>query len=504
MKLKTWLAAPLVLLLVILTGCQAVGGFDVNQGLLGTLKVKPQESSSTVSFHVEPAGSASAEDREIIDFINSVSISVYEAKFQSEDVISAKGAFHYQDVSLPFAVSMDRSGLAFELEGSKKPYYIDLNQAEALEGLPEGFDPYAYRDKINDLVLEAAGLFIEHSPNPKDISVDKVTEEVNGEKVELTKLSVQLTGEELVQLVKPMLQSLAQDEEGLKRLIGQGLDLAAEVAAAIGEEASMEEGLSEFGANREEIINSLYTNVKDALDQAVSQYDAGVSLMYTQAPEMRTVLGPNTVLKTDMYFDGNKDVRKDRTELTVALPAMDDLPITSFTLRSESEVWNVNGAVTADKVDTSGGVINVEEDGLTPGDTLRNFDSNSKIYDILKNDLKVTHKEIVINPEDTYYDLVTKKGTTMIALRDIAGELDAKLDWDASAKQITVTDDITEAKFVIKKGMKQIEVGDRTIDLPQPVFADEDGTLYVPLRQAATALGAEVTVRDGELVIERD
>jgi hypothetical protein len=504
MKLKTWLAAPLVLLLVILTGCQAVGGFDVNQGLLGTLKVKPQESNSTVSFHVEPTGSASAEDREIIDFINSVSISVYEAKVQSEDVISAKGAFQYQEVSLPFAMSMDRSGLAFELEGSKKPYYIDMNQAEALEGLPEGFDPYAYRDKINDLVLEAAGLFIEHSPNPKDISVDKVTEEVNGEKVDLTKLSVQLTGEELVQLIKPMLQSLAQDEEGLKRLIGQGLDLAAEVAAAIGEEASVEEGLSEFGANKEEIVNTLYTEVKNVLDQTISQYDTGVSLMFTQAPELRTVLGPNTVLKTDLYFDGNKDVRKDRTELTVALPAMDDLPITSFTLRSESEVWNVNGAVTADKVDTSDGVINVEADGLTPGDALRNFDSSSKIYDILKNDLNVTHKEITIDPEDSYYDLVTKKGTTMIALRDIAGELDAKLDWDESAKQITVTDDITEEKFVIKKGMKQIEVGDRTIKLPQPVFAGEDGTLYVPLRQAATALGAEVTVHNGELVIERD
>ncbi|MDP4099057.1 copper amine oxidase N-terminal domain-containing protein [Paenibacillus sp. P96] len=504
MKLKKWLAAPLILLLVVLTGCQAVGGFDVNQGLLGTLKVKPQESSSSLSFHVEPAGSASAEDREIIDFINSVSISVYEAKIQSEDVVSAKGVFQYKDVSLPFAMSMDEAGLAFELEGSKKPYYIGLKQDEALAGLPEGFDPYAYKDKINDLVLEAAGLFIEHSPNPADISVDSVTEEVNGEQVKLTKLSAQLTGEELVQLVKPLLQSLSQDEEGLKKLISQGLDLAAEIAAAVGEEETVKEGLSEFGANREEIVNTLFTKTKDALDQAVSQYDAGVSLMYTQVPELKTVLGPNTVLKTDLYFDENNDLRQERTELTVALPETEDLPITSFTFLSESETWNVNGAVTADKVDISDGVIHVDGEDMTPGETLRNFDSGSKVYDILQNDLLLTHKEIVIDPDDGYYALVSKKGTTMIPLRDLANELDADLKWDAAAKQITVTDDITEETFVVKNGMKRIVVGERTIALPQAVFTDEYGTMYVPLRQAAAALGADVSSDDGLLVIERD
>lgn len=498
MKLKLWLASSLVLLLVMLTGCQAVGGFDVNQGLLGTLKVKPQQSSSTISLHVEPTGNASAEEREIIDAINSVSVSVYDAKVQSEDVVSAKGAVHYRGISLPVTMSLDRAGMMFTLEGAKKPFYIDLNQEEALAG----FDQSAYRDKIRELVLKAFGLFIKHAPNPHNISVANVTENVYGEKVALTKLSVQLTGTELVQLVKPMLASLAQDEEGLKGLIGQGLDLATDIATSMGGEASLKEELAVFGKNREEVLNTLYTKVKEGLNKVVSQYDANVDMMYTQVPELQTVLGSNTVLKTDLYFDGHKDLRKDRTELTVALPATEKLPVTSFTIRSESEIWNVNGAVMADKPDTSGGVVNVE--GLTPGGIVRNFDSGSQVYYFLKNVLHVTHKDMTIDPKDSYYLLVTKKGTTMIALHDLTDELDAKLEWDATAKQVTVTDDITGAKFVIKPGMKQIKVDDRTIGLPQPVFIDKDGTLYVPLRQAAAALGAKVTVQDGKLLISRD
>ncbi|MBZ5797925.1 hypothetical protein K8353_48745, partial [Burkholderia contaminans] len=77
---------------------------------------------------------------------------------------------------------------------------------------------------------------------------------------------------------------------------------------------------TELNENKEKLVNEAYTEVKKYLDLAVAQYDVGVSTMYAEAPETKTVLSANTVLKSDMYFDEKGNVRKALTDLTVALP----------------------------------------------------------------------------------------------------------------------------------------------------------------------------------------
>ncbi|ASR48784.1 copper amine oxidase [Paenibacillus kribbensis] len=507
MNIKKWIAVPLILLMVALTGCQAVGGFDVSKNLLGTLDVKSQQSTEKISLKLTPREGISQGDQEIIDLLNSISVTVDEAKVQSEEIASAKGTLHIDKYNLPFELALDRQGMAIQLEGAKKPYYISLNSYESLGGLPAGFDPYVYSKDVKDLTKTAMALVLKHAPNPSTISATSVTEEVYGEKdkVKLTHLHAELRGDELVALVKPFLTNLAKDEAGLKELIGQAIDVTKNIASGMAIEGS-DKVTTELNANKEKLVNEAYTEVKKYLDLAVAQYDTGVSTLYAQSPEIKTVLSANTVLKTDLYFDEKGNARKSSADLTVALPDVEGLPVKSFSILTETQAWNINGSVTADKVDISKGVIDLNKQAeLTPGATLRNFDENSPIYNILKNDLKITKVETTFDPKDDYYVLENRGGTAFIPLRELAYELNSELKWDAAAKQITVVDDMTGKTLKLKSGSKQATLEGSTLKLPQAPYTDQYGTLYVPFKTVAEALGATVTrSSNGEYVLKRD
>ncbi|MEK3785608.1 copper amine oxidase N-terminal domain-containing protein [Paenibacillus sp. FSL K6-1230] len=501
MKIKKWLAAPLVLLLIVLTGCQAVGGLDVNKALLGSIDVKSSESRSTISLHLEPAAGITAGDKEIIDLINSISLSFDEVKAQSQEVASAKGVLAVQDVRLPFEMAVDTQGVTVLVEGAKKPLYIPMTQDPMLAEL--GLNQKEFQEQIVELVKDAAGLFVEHAPNPSKITVQSVNEEVYGEKLQLTKLQAEISAEEAVKLVKPMLESLSKDETGLKELIGQVLEVASSVTASMGEEVT-EGPLQQYRTDKQAGIDAAYAEVKTVLDELIQQYDAGVTLMYTQVPELKTVLGPNTKLSTELYFDNNLNIRKDRTELVVALPANQGVPISSASLVSENEIWNVNGAVTAAKIDTSAGVITLEDSSsTTPGNMLRNFDSNSYIYSLLKDTMKITQKYGYFYPEEEY-GVINRNGTNLVSVRDLAYTFDADLKWDADAKAVLMTDDITGTVISLKNGAKEIIVDGQTIALPTPIYTDKNGDMYIPIRQGAQALGATLEIdEDGMMILER-
>lgn len=73
MKARAKWFIPFVALLLVLAGCQSVGGFDVNKALIGDVDVKSSESSMTFSMNAEPSEGISAEDKEMVDLINSFS-----------------------------------------------------------------------------------------------------------------------------------------------------------------------------------------------------------------------------------------------------------------------------------------------------------------------------------------------------------------------------------------------------------------------------------------------
>lgn len=91
MKARTKWLVPILALLLILSGCQSIGGFDVNKALLGDLDVKSSESSTAMTLNAVPAAGITAEDREIIDLINSLSLTLGHVKVQDNGNVSATG-----------------------------------------------------------------------------------------------------------------------------------------------------------------------------------------------------------------------------------------------------------------------------------------------------------------------------------------------------------------------------------------------------------------------------
>lgn len=116
----------------------------------------------------------------------------------------------------------------------------------------------------------------------------------------------------------------------------------------------------------------------------------------------------------------------------------------------------------------------------------------------------ITSKSLMIAPDDDYYYPIVDNGTTYVPLRYIAEDLDATVEWDAANRAINVTDDVYGDLLVFKIGSAQAQIAGTTVKLPQPVFVDEYGDAYVPLRVLAQGLHATVEVdEDGYIWIDR-
>lgn len=221
-------------------------------------------------------------------------------------------------------------------------------------------------------------------------------------------------------------------------------------------------------------------------------YDQELNNLLNETPEFKTVFGTDTKLKLDFYLDSKLDVRKQNFELKVALPASEDLPLNSVTVSGDSEQWNIGGTVAVDEVDVSGGVMDLMKDDITPGQMLRNFDSNSLAYQLLKDEAGITSKSVVLFPDDEYAGAITVKNTTFVPLRYVSEELDAEVKWTKGSNQIVVIDDITGDEIVLTVGSKKATVAGKEVTMVESAYVGKDGKTYVPLRFVAESLGATV------------
>jgi hypothetical protein len=330
--------------------------------------------------------------------------------------------------------------------------------------------------------------------NPKNISVTPVQESVNGESLSLSKLHVEISGEELLAMVKPFLTSVAQDEQGLKDLIGDLYDVFYPIMVTIntvdnGDGSALPSTISE---SRDAEVASLYEMIKGGLDEILANYDKELNSLLTETPELKTVFGTDTNLKLDFYLDSALNIRKQNYDFKVALPASEDLPIKSVSVYGDSELWNIGGPVTVDAVDKTGGVIDLMQGDITPGQMLRNFDSNSLVYQLLKDEAGITRKNVMLYPDDESYGAITVKNTTFVPLRYLSEELDAEVKWTKGSEKIVVIDDITGNEIVLSIGSKKATVAGKEVTMVEPAYVGKNGKTYVPLRFMAESLGASV------------
>lgn len=445
-------------------------------------------------INIEPAKEfATEKDNEMIELINSVSLDIENAKVKDAQTASIQGSVSFQGTKLPFHLSMDETQMVIDLDGAQKPLYISLEALEGAQALPM-MDTKALEKQIEELSPKLLSFVLKHLSNPKNISVTPVQESVNGESLSLSKLHMEITGEELLAMVKPFLTSVAQDEQGLKDLIGDLYEVFYPMLTAINQVEEVDTGAltSLMPESKEAAVATMYPMIKAGLDELLVNYDQGLNELLNEMPELKTVFGTDTTFKLDFYLDSALNIRKQNAELKVALPASEDLPLQSVTLYADSEQWNIGGAVTVDAVDTTGGVIDLMKEDITPGQMLRNFDSNSVVYQLLKDEAGITRKSIMLYPEDETYGAITVKNTTFVPLRYLSEELDAEVKWTKGSDTIVVIDDITGNEIVLTVGSKNATVAGKEVTMVESAYVGKNGKTYVPLRFMAESLGATV------------
>ncbi|WP_339284798.1 copper amine oxidase N-terminal domain-containing protein [Paenibacillus sp. FSL R5-0486] len=488
------MAVPLVLLMVVLTGCQAVGGIDVGKAMANGASIKSGESRQSMNINIEPAKEfATEKDLEMIELINSISLDIDQAKMKDAKTASIKGTLSMEGTKLPFHLSMNESQLVIDLDGAQKPLYMSLDTFQDAQALPM-VDTKALEKQLEELSPKLFSFVLKHLSNPKNISVTPVQESVNGEALSLSKLHLEVSGEEMLAMVKPFLTSISKDEQGLKDLIGDLYDVFYPVLEAVNEvEGGGDDTLNSIvPESKDEAVASLYAIIKVGLDSMLVNYDQELNNLLNETPEFKTVFGTETKLKLDFYLDSKLDIRKQNFELKVALPASEDLPVKSVTVSGDSEQWNIGGTVAVDEVDVSGGVMDLMKDDITPGQMLRNFDSNSLAYQLLKDEAGITSKSVVLFPDDEYAGAITVKNTTFVPLRYVSEELDAEVKWTKGSNQIVVIDDITGDEIVLTVGSKKATVAGKEVTMVESAYVGKDGKTYVPLRFMAESLGATV------------
>ncbi|MEK4371697.1 copper amine oxidase N-terminal domain-containing protein [Paenibacillus sp. FSL R5-0473] len=480
--------------MVVLTGCQAVGGVDVGKAMANGASIKSGESRQSMNINIEPAKEfATEKDLEMIELINSISLDIDQAKMKDAKTASIKGTLSMEGTKLPFHLSMNESQLVIDLDGAQKPLYMSLDTFQDAQALPM-VDTKALEKQLEELSPKLFSFVLKHLSNPKNISVTPVQESVNGEAISLSKLHLEVSGEEMLAMVKPFLTSISKDEQGLKDLIGDLYDVFYPVLEAVNEvEGGGDDTLNSIvPESKDEAVASLYAIIKVGLDSMLVNYDQELNNLLNETPEFKTVFGTNTKLKLDFYLDSKLDIRKQNFELKVALPASEDLPVNSVTVSGDSEQWNIGGAVAVDEVDVSGGVMDLMKDDITPGQMLRNFDSNSLAYQLLKDEAGITSKSVVLFPDDEYAGAITVKNTTFVPLRYVSEELDAEVKWTKGSNQIVVIDDITGDEIVLTVGSKKATVAGKEVTMVESAYVGKDGKTYVPLRFVAESLGATV------------
>ncbi|BFH67591.1 hypothetical protein J27TS7_17410 [Paenibacillus dendritiformis] len=489
MRGRQWICAGLAALLLVLAGCQPIGGLDVPKLLLKQMEVASYEGKQTVSIEIEAANhEVPAVDAAALQMIDGAELTV-ETKVQNDQRMSMEGVFKAAGRQLPFRLSLKDRAVAAWIEGAAAPIIISE------DGDSSGGASLVTTEESRAIGRLALELFGKYAPNPSDISVKPVTEPVLGEDLALKQVHLEFGGDELLPWAKELIRAAMQDKEGLKQWFVTAGRLLYPAATGGLDNMPPDQDVLPDALNEGEAIGlSLYESFMEYAPELLAELEQMEKDLPAHAPGADALLSPATKLVLDLYADGDLNIRKSKMQLTIALPSPADAPFSAITIRQTSEMGRLNEDVKADEMDMTNAVA-LDDPEMTPGKWLRHFESGSLARQWLKQSGATARTASLLMPEpgaDTYgWDEMpqpyVKNGTLMVPLRHVAEQFDASLTWDSKTK-LSLVDDITGAVTQIELNSKKATVGGLEIDLPEAPEL-RDGQLYVPVRSVAYMLG---------------
>ncbi|MBP1992028.1 copper amine oxidase N-terminal domain-containing protein [Paenibacillus eucommiae] len=503
--------------LVVVAGCNSIGGVDVNKALTNTVKVKSSESSTNIAIQLIPSASATDAQKAALELVGNMSIQL-SGKKEDEKNASYAGELKTHRGAVPFQVYIDGEKTAIEVDGAKKPITFNLGQILLKSLIKEsGENPSIVQTllpTISGPIMEKSSellpLLVDYivgnaKVNPKTLTVTAVTEKVQEESLSLNKLHTEVSGTEAAELIQKLVVSIAADEAGLQKFLGGVYDV---VAPELLKDKKLNPLIKTVLENKETAVKFLSGTVKGLINGAVVQLNNSLkeSKMFTD----------QMYIKADMYLDSDLLTRKTAIEAMIPIAKGADKGLSAIKVTATSESWNLNKPVKADKLKGSGPTLEIGGNGwgklLNASKIISNFDKKSIAYKLLREDLQLTKKRIQMimdklagkDPGKSGKPYI-KDGITLVPVRFISENLDAEVEWDGKLKQVTIIDDLSEAKIVLTIGSKTALVNGKSEQLEVAAIITGEST-YVPVRFIAEKLGAKVGWDDSTrtVSIERD
>lgn len=514
-----WVSALLVILLLTLTGCQAIQGFDIAQALQNSASMKSLKASGSLKLDFLTSTTVGLTDDEtrILDILKNMKIDFTNIILQDEEHSSIEGALTYAGGTIPFQMAVQDEKMVIQIEGAKKPLSFDLKPAKTTQptsAMTKGTEQFA--EKAKQLAPAIIKFVLNNAPNPEHFTVSSVTDTVHNEILGLKKAHIEIYGNEIEGLLKKFLNNILADEKGLKELIGQLYDVFVPLMQERMKSLSTFNNDTDTKAvvdpkapnfeNKAETVEYFYTQIQELLGKALKDWDeqGKNSPVSKLDPQKEALFSDKTSLKTDIFIDGDQQIRKLNLELTI--PVVDiSSGIEGVRLTLNSELSQINKPVTAATIDISKGTLDLAEmDSLKDGSVLALFDKNSKAYSLLRHDLQIAKKDVHLllspsadlHPSDATHPFINEEQVAMLPLRFISEHFGAEVAWNDAKQQITVADALSEKTIIMTIGSRTATVNGVTVQMASPAIL-KNGSTFVPLRFITEQLGCKVSF-DGE------
>jgi hypothetical protein len=508
-SLKTvMLSLVTAVMVLVAVGCQTIDGVDLNKALLNNATVQSMQGSFSVSLDItiDPDNPPTDEKEvKLLEALNQAKLTLSDMKMESKKKISFKGSLALAEGEIPFQVYMTDEKLIVQLEGAKKPFAFDLTQTgaadpelqspiskETLENLQKSFQDPKFIEKFADF-------FYGHLPNPSSIKVSRVSESVHGETLNLFEVESVVKGDELLPLLKQYIKNIAEDDQGLKDVLGVLYDILKPVILEAKSQMSEEDLNSNpylqtvfqfVEEDREVSINMLHSMVKIGLMGALMGLE---NVEAENAEAAHEVLNENNYAKVNMFVDSSMNIRKSETEVMITPPEETNDGVQSIKINVVSEAWGLNQAVKADALSDEGAIVPGPD--FTPYDFLNNLDEKSELYGFLKNDLKITNRNVILFVEEAplegFNQPFVREGVTYVPARFVSEELYAKVGWDGEKRQVTIKSADGSAEIKLTIDSKQAEVNGKPVTLEGNAML-VGGTTYVPVRFLVESFGGTI------------
>ncbi|MFS1512788.1 copper amine oxidase N-terminal domain-containing protein [Chengkuizengella sp. SCS-71B] len=499
-------AGVFVLLLgIILTGCQSVGGVDINKALISQLDVSTYEGSGEYSFEfiVDESVELSEDEEKVLEYVNNVKLVIDNIKSEDAFKQSMKGSLQLpvlEDIPFELVLNQHYSELnyTFLIDGIEKPIHLGLDSIEEISN--ESFDSLSdledFQQTSIDLQKLIADFILSNSPNPSTVTVDSVEEEINGEDVDLKKVHIKIDGSELLPLLVETIQNMFEDEEKLKQLITELYDLYMPIMESVMTEEDLLDPSMQLMLNKDLAIEYLYTTLITEVKPFVEELDSMLE-EFNNDPILNAIFSEENYLTLDLYVDKDLNIRKEAMELVIQ-PEMEEFSaIKGFKFYGENEMWNIDGDVEIDEIDTTNAINIMDiENASSPAFLFKEMDKTSSLYQLLSL-MELNQMEVLLYPQDDkelahlYDEPFVENGVTYAPLRYVSNELDASVKWDGDTKQINIVDNITGKELVFAIDNNEVLVDGEAVQLETNVIII-DGKSFVPLRFIVENLDSEI------------